>query len=228
MKKGLNSIKKCVLCLHQIGFGGRSIERLTNTDRSLIGRWIRKSGLPMPFKSSKPFKIKQSTALSVADKLLLAGLVTETYQVKLRQDYWRCHPTISTELWKKRYVQDPAFRIKEVHRLRAGKFIKRTIAGAKGNRVCSTRVLLGCTRLQLMEHIQDMFRDGMNWNNHGTIWHVDHIRPIASFNMLNESDQRACFHYTNLQPLLKAENQLKSDRWSPRAAAASPDCQKLP
>jgi hypothetical protein len=62
-----------------------------------------------------------------------------------------------------------------------------------------------------MLHLQLQFRDGMSWNNYGRVWHVDHIKPCASFNLLDESEQLKCFHYSNLQPLFAHENLVKGD-----------------
>jgi hypothetical protein len=43
----------------------------------------------------------------------------------------------------------------------------------------------------------------MNWDNHGIIWEIDHIKPCASFDLSDIEQQKQCFHYTNLQPLFK-------------------------
>jgi hypothetical protein len=52
----------------------------------------------------------------------------------------------------------------------------------------------------------------MNWENQGE-WHIDHIRPCASFNLDNEEERYQCFHYTNLQPLWTEDNLIKSDKY---------------
>jgi hypothetical protein len=52
----------------------------------------------------------------------------------------------------------------------------------------------------------------MTWENYGPVWHVDHIRPCVSFDFLDPAQQRACFHYTNLQPLFALENLKKGGR----------------
>jgi hypothetical protein len=68
--------------------------------------------------------------------------------------------------------------------------------------------LLGCSIEKLKQHLQKQFKSGMSWSNYGK-WHVDHIRPCASFDLSRASEQRKCFHYTNLQPLWALENLIK-------------------
>jgi len=52
---------------------------------------------------------------------------------------------------------------------------------------------------------------GQSFENYGTAWHVDHIRPCASFDLSDPEQQRQCFHFTNLQPLWDEINLEKSD-----------------
>ena len=55
----------------------------------------------------------------------------------------------------------------------------------------------------------------MSWDNHGYDgWHVDHIRPCASFDLTDEEQVRKCFHYTNLQPLWAKDNLRKGSEWN--------------
>ncbi len=68
--------------------------------------------------------------------------------------------------------------------------------------------LLGCSIEQLKSHLEKKFTKGMSWNNYGK-WHVDHIKPCASFDLSKASEQRKCFHYNNLQPLWAIENRIK-------------------
>ena len=75
--------------------------------------------------------------------------------------------------------------------------------------------LIGCMPQQLREHLQGLFQSGMCWNNHGHgdgRWHVDHVRPCASFDLTQEAEQRKCFHYTNLQPLWSYHNWAKGSK----------------
>jgi len=69
--------------------------------------------------------------------------------------------------------------------------------------------LLGCSLSRLKSHLQSNFKLGMTWKNYGK-WHVDHIRPCIKFNLTKKSEQRKCFHYTNLQPLWAEDNFIKN------------------
>ena len=72
--------------------------------------------------------------------------------------------------------------------------------------------LLGCSAEQLRTHLEEKFTDGMSWDNYGYRgWHIDHIRPCASFDLTDPQQQLECFHYTNLQPLWAEDNFKKGD-----------------
>lgn len=76
----------------------------------------------------------------------------------------------------------------------------------------STLELLGCSIDDLKNHLQSKFYANMSWDNYGSYWHIDHIRPCASFNLENEEEQKICFHYSNLQPLTAKDNLSKGAR----------------
>lgn len=88
---------------------------------------------------------------------------------------------------------------------------------AGGRKTKSTFDLLGCDSQKAKDWIESKFLPSMCWENWGEVWHVDHIKPCASFNLLDESEQKKCFHYTNLQPLWWIDNIQKGNRldWSP-------------
>ncbi len=53
----------------------------------------------------------------------------------------------------------------------------------------------------------------MTWDNHGMKgWHVDHVIPLAAFDLRDEGQRRKAFHYTNLQPLWAHDNLMKNDK----------------
>ncbi len=75
-----------------------------------------------------------------------------------------------------------------------------------------TMKLLGCHVEELIKHLESQFLPGMTWQNYGKKWHIDHIRPCVSFNLVDIEEQKKCFNYTNLQPLW-AEDNLKKSSW---------------
>jgi len=72
-----------------------------------------------------------------------------------------------------------------------------------------TKELLGCTEKKLLEFLRNKYQPGMRDDNYG-LWHVDHIKPVKSFDLTNPLHVKECFHYTNLQPLWASDNLKKS------------------
>lgn len=75
--------------------------------------------------------------------------------------------------------------------------------------------LLGCDLQEFKEHIEIQFRQGMAWTNWGE-WHLDHIRPLVSFNLDNQEELLEACNYHNFQPLWAFDNCSKGATWNPR------------
>ena len=102
-------------------------------------------------------------------------------------------------------LQNPERRIAHAFRVRVKNVLK-------AGRMQRSAALLGCTYQELLKHLESQFQDGMSWDNYGE-WHIDHIRPCASFDLLDPEQQAQCFHYTNLQPLWAEDNLRKGARY---------------
>jgi len=76
----------------------------------------------------------------------------------------------------------------------------------------TTMELIGCSREKLIAHLEARFQPGMSWAERRRI-HIDHVVPCASFDLTDPEQQRACFHYTNLQPLWASDNLSKGKRY---------------
>ena len=74
--------------------------------------------------------------------------------------------------------------------------------------------LVGYTLQELMNHLENQFKPGMSWDNRRD-WHIDHIRPITSFNFNSYEDRefKECWSLVNLQPLWPEENLKKGIKW---------------
>ena len=109
-----------------------------------------------------------------------------------------------------RMAADPSFHL----RSNLASLINTAIRKQFGVKAIRTNALIGCTITELCQHLEAQFTDGMNWDNYGRNgWHIDHIRPCASFNLTDPYQQRQCFHYSNLQPLWEADNIRKGAKW---------------
>jgi hypothetical protein len=73
------------------------------------------------------------------------------------------------------------------------------------SKTSSTFKMIGCCIEDLKKYIEGKFLQGMSWKNYGE-WHIDHIIPVASFDLTSDTEQKKCFHYSNLQPLWKIDN----------------------
>lgn len=115
---------------------------------------------------------------------------------------------------QERLKAEPNLRIKL--RLRAR--LSRALKGVRKSG--STIELLGCSSWEdFRNNIAAKFKPGMDFSNYGygkNKWVLDHIRPLASFNLSDPSEQAIAFHISNLQPLWCVENSEKSATWDGR------------
>lgn len=83
----------------------------------------------------------------------------------------------------------------------------------KNNR--SWESLVGYTTEELIAHLESLFKEGMTWDNYGSYWHIDHIRPKSWFLFESTEDQafKDCWALSNLQPLEATENLRKNNRY---------------
>lgn len=76
--------------------------------------------------------------------------------------------------------------------------LKNTLKRLGQNKEGHTIEVLGYSALELKQHIEALFTDGMTWDNWGE-WHIDHIKPVSKFNP--ETPINEVNALSNLQPL---------------------------
>jgi hypothetical protein len=109
----------------------------------------------------------------------------------------------------KRRKTDIAFHLQMTVRTRIHGALARS---SLGKEAC-TLEYVGCTASELRCWLESKFLSGMTWENRGRHgWHIDHIIPLAKFDLSDPVQQAAAFHYTNLQPLWAKDNLRKSDK----------------
>lgn len=102
---------------------------------------------------------------------------------------------------------DIGFRIADNLRRRINAALRGGIKSA------STYALLGCSIDSFKMYFESKFTPGMSWEAflNGEI-HIDHIIPCSVFDMTKPEHQKACFHFSNLQPLSARDNLSKSSK----------------
>ena len=104
-----------------------------------------------------------------------------------------------------KYKVDLTFRLKESLRTRLAKAVRRnTKAG-------SAVVSLGCSIPKLKLYLESKFLPGMTWDNYGQ-WHIDHVKPLDSFDLTDPNQLTKACYYRNLQPLWAIDNIRKGNK----------------
>jgi len=153
-----------------------------------------------------------------------------------------CKKKLKKEYYKKYYKTPPAEQMRTYrnkHRDRINEYFKQynakrrkipkhAVSGRmyaairrvikKGKMGVSTTKTLNdlYTEEEIMSHIESYFTEenGYSWDNMDE-WHIDHIRPVASFNYTTTEceDFKKCWALSNLQPLWARDNMSKKDKW---------------
>lgn len=103
----------------------------------------------------------------------------------------------------------PQGKITSILRSRMYSVIKRQ-GGYKAGKMYQ---LLGCSWEEFQEYFEAKFTADMTWENHGKVWHVDHIKPLVLFDLTKPEEYTAACHYSNLQPLLAKDNLQKGSKY---------------
>lgn len=175
-----------------------------------------KSGLhPWCRDCSREYQSARARANGVPQKIILSK---EEAKERRSARYKRWYSE-NKNYFKKR-LDNPSIKVSVLMRTRVSNAVKRfSVLKSKS---APTAELIGCQIDRLVAHLESQFKDGMAWENYGPYWHIDHIRPCSSFDLSIESEQRKCFHYSNLQPLLKQENLVKNNKYAYQTTQQSP------
>jgi hypothetical protein len=114
---------------------------------------------------------------------------------------------------QKRLKTDPKFKLdknmsRSIHKCLKSKGLSKKETG--------WQKAVGYTVEQLKEHLEKQFDDKMTWENQGTYWHIDHIKPksLFEYDSIDHPEFKKCWSLDNLQPLEAIENLKKSNKYS--------------
>ena len=115
--------------------------------------------------------------------------------------YRKLNPDYCKDYQKNRRENDVIFRMVGNMRSRICNIIK--------GKTKKTLVCLGTNVDEFKLYIQELFVEGMSWENYGE-WEIDHIKPLSVAK--NENEICELNYYTNLRPLWKLENKQKHNK----------------
>ncbi|MEN3369961.1 MAG: hypothetical protein V7609_2104 [Verrucomicrobiota bacterium] len=108
--------------------------------------------------------------------------------------------------------RDAAFAVQLRLRCTFARALRKYEIGRPESITATVCQLLGCSLTEFGHYLESKFLPFMSWENRRH-WHIDHERPLASFDLTDPEQQKRAFHYTNLQPLWAIDNLRKGARW---------------
>ena len=151
---------------------------------------------------SKSYHIKHKEQIKLKRKIYLKA---NKEQIKSKHKiYLKTNKDKINKHNRERKKTDIQFRLASNLRNRLGNALK-------GNYKSGSAVKdLGCTIDEFKLYLESKFQPGMTWDNWGQHgWHIDHIKPLASFDLTDRKQMLEACHYTNLQPLWAEDNLIK-------------------
>lgn len=104
---------------------------------------------------------------------------------------------------KERKHNDPGFKLRHL--------LSKRIRDCVARKSNTFQEYLGCSIDYFIKWMEFLFKldHKMNWDNHNTYWHYDHVKPCNSFDLTNVDEAKQCFNWRNIRPCEKRENMAK-------------------
>lgn len=154
--------------------------------------------------SKRKWKLNNLDIVRISNKKYRAK--NKDHRVKYNRE-WRA---MNIEKARESGRKSAAKRLKNTKWKLSSNISREIRASIKGNAKCERHweTLVNFTIDQLKAHIEKLFKPGMNWENYGTAWHIDHKIPVAvhNFERPEDIDFRLCWSLKNLQPMEKLKN----------------------
>jgi hypothetical protein len=109
----------------------------------------------------------------------------------------------------KKYRECPEIVLIQACRNRINKLINRNSKSLKSIE------MIGCSIIMLKQWLEFQFVCNMNWENYGSYWHIDHVKPCSLFDLTKNEEQENCFNWKNLRPCVASENIKKKNKLLP-------------
>ena len=127
---------------------------------------------------------------------------------------------------RKQYKEENEEKVKQLNRARYYRYTDKRIINAMRQRISKClgsrklyEEIVGCTDEFLLQWF--LFNltldtqngmEGMILDNFGSVWHIDHVVPVSTFDLEDQDQVKECFHWKNTRPMLAQENRLKFNK----------------
>jgi hypothetical protein len=185
-------------------------------DNSVITIETKTDSTPKDWRDITDPKLRRKIQKKISDSIRYKNKKND---IKLRQKSYR---EVNKDK-KKAYYEKNKERINVRNRNRCNNNIQHKLVKRLRTRLCSALSInqksgsavrdLGCSIESFKSYLESKFQSGMSWDNYGLYgWHIDHIKPLSSFDLTDRKQLLEACHYTNLQPLWAKDNLAKSDK----------------
>jgi len=122
---------------------------------------------------------------------------------KIQAEWYQINKVHVQNKYNARIESDPEFKLKKkekdkLHRVIDAVFSQKGCTNEKTDRIS--------------DWLEYNFTDPMEWENHGTLWDIDHVIPLGKWDLTNPTHVEMCFDWKNLSPL-----DCKTNRFTKRA-----------
>src|ERR1043165_4110675 len=142
-------------------------------------------------------KIEKSVSEFIKNRCCKDGLTNECKDCRYKYNH---------AYTKARKQYDPEFKLITNLRTRLWEVLK----GKSKSQ--TTRQVIGVDIEIFRKWIYFQLEEGMTKENYGSVWHLDHVIPLASFNLLDEEELQKAMNWINLRPLTPFKNMEKSNK----------------
>lgn len=109
--------------------------------------------------------------------------------------------------YQRKKLQNPTYKVSRRISKQIWDFLKN-----KGKKRKSWIDYVDYSGQDLKNHLESKFINTMSWDNYGTFWEIDHIKPISWFLKENNSNVNEIWSLSNLQPLECSLNRSKMNK----------------
>lgn len=135
------------------------------------------------------------------------------------KEYYYEHKDEDQQRFYDRYKNNPQFKLRCNKRSWLSRMVRMMVRGIKAGKIVNldkrdvTMIdLTGMTCYEFLVHLMSTIPIGYTIADYGKsgCLEIDHIQPLVSFNLLNPSELKAAFHYSNTRLVLASHNRTRA------------------